>query len=60
MNAEEFLANLHRGISTPATLTHWNVLPPEIEFAASRGLKLVPAQGLAPFAFVARKRLGYP
>ncbi|HKF47580.1 MAG TPA: hypothetical protein VKB38_09510 [Terracidiphilus sp.] len=33
-SAERFLANLHRGISTPAVLTHCNILPPEIEFAA--------------------------
>jgi hypothetical protein len=60
MNAEEFLANLHRGISMPATFTHFNILPPEIEFAASRGLKLAPAQGLSRFASVARIGLEYP
>jgi hypothetical protein len=58
MNAEEFLAKLHRGISMPASPI--NVLPPEIELAASRGLKLAPAQGLSRFASAARTELGYP
>jgi hypothetical protein len=59
-SAEQFLANLHRGISTPAVLTHFNILPQEVEFAASRGLKLAPVQGLSRFASGARRSLGYP
>lgn len=60
-SAEQFLANLHRGISTPSMFTHNNnVLPPEVEFAASRGLKLAPVKGLGRFASAAHALFGYP
>lgn len=59
-SAEEFLANLYRGIPAPAMLTHHNSLHPQIEFAASRGLKLAPLQGLSRFASAAHPQSWYP
>jgi hypothetical protein len=59
MKAEEFLANLHRGISTPAMFTCHIALPPEIGFAASLGLKLMPIQGQSRFASAIRLRFAY-
>jgi hypothetical protein len=60
MDAEEFLANLRRGTEKPTMPTHHNVLLPEIEFAASRGLKLAPVRGQSRFASAPSSRLVYP
>ncbi len=59
-SVEEFLANLHRGIPAEAMPTHHNSLQPEIEFAASRGLKLAPLQGLSRFASASHPQSWYP
>ncbi|HEV2136341.1 MAG TPA: hypothetical protein VGR47_19085 [Terracidiphilus sp.] len=59
-SAEEFLSNLHRGIPTPTMFTHHNNLPLEIEFAALRGLRLTPLQGLSRFASAPHSQSLYP
>ena len=59
-SAEKSLESLHRCATMSAMLTSTTTLPPDVSFAASRGLKLAPVQGLSRFASVARTRLGYP
>jgi hypothetical protein len=59
-SAELFLETLLCGAAALAKPNPTTILPSEIEFAASHGLKLVPIQSLSRFASTARKRIGHP
>jgi len=59
-SVEGFLTNLHRGLPKPVAHYFHNDLPMDIEFAASRGLKLMPLRGVSRFASAARPRFEYP
>jgi hypothetical protein len=55
-SAERFLETLLCGTAALAKPNPTNILPSEIEFAASRGLTLTPVRSLSRFASTARKR----
>jgi hypothetical protein len=59
-SAETFLETLLCGAPAFAKPHPATILPPDIEFAALRGLKLAPIRGLSRFASAARSRVGYP
>jgi len=55
-----FFETLLYGAPAFAKVSSSTILPPEIEFAASRGLKLAPSRGMSQFASAARTPCGYP